>query len=348
MSSLRDDHHVPLWLHTPLLYSQSLSNNLDADVYLKLENVQTSQSFKFRGISLFAQRAKQKSPDTHLIIASGGNAGLAAACAAKAVGLKCSVYLPLGLNSKFLETLKEQGAEIIEEGVNYAAALKKAREAVAQDERSVGGGGLLAGIMVGCKNANWDDVLIGTFETIGSDCFYQSMSANRQKEKTGLTDTMNPKFTIFHDSEHDVELVRLNAITSVASSLGASSPAPGAVRMALDRKGPVKCALVPDLLSMQIAARFAEDHKFLVELACSTTLVPAYNKQIFDQIVPPAVVVGDDNNSSKKHRTIVFIVCGGTKISIKELARYGSTTVNNGESNFWEIFIDGEALQVNQ
>lgn len=97
--------------------------------------MQPSQSFKFRGISLIAQKAKDRSPDAHLVIASGGNAGLAAACAAKAVGLKCSVYLPVGLDSKFLERLKEQDAYVFEHGVNYDAAYKKAQQVVREDER---------------------------------------------------------------------------------------------------------------------------------------------------------------------------------------------------------------------
>lgn len=51
--------------------------------------------------------------------------------------MKCSVYLPVGLDSNFVATLKEQGPEIIEEGVNYAAALKNAQEAVRKDERKL-------------------------------------------------------------------------------------------------------------------------------------------------------------------------------------------------------------------
>lgn len=149
---------------------------------------------------------------------------------------------------------------------------------------SVGGGGLLAGIILGCKKAGWDDgkrlasycfcifsktkkkkklfglstVLIGAFETIGADCFYQSIQANRQPPETRSSSTCaSPRWISFYDPRHEVTLVRLNAITSVASSLGASSPAPGVVRMALDRAGPVRCALVPDSLSMHIAVKFA-------------------------------------------------------------------------------------------
>ena len=108
---------LPLWLQTPLLYSQYISTSIDCDAYLKLEvrthnrkdpsdlthrnyqNLQPSQSFKYRGMSLIAKEAKEKSKAAHLIIASGGNAGYAAAChAAKIVGIACTVFLPAGLS----------------------------------------------------------------------------------------------------------------------------------------------------------------------------------------------------------------------------------------------------------
>lgn len=50
---------------------------------------------------------------------------------------------------------------------------------------SVGGGGLLGGIIVGCKNENWDDVPIIGLETIGSDCFHHSLSLNRTPGHVG-------------------------------------------------------------------------------------------------------------------------------------------------------------------
>jgi L-serine/L-threonine ammonia-lyase len=52
-------------------------------------DLQRSQSFKDRRISLFAQKCKEvHGPDVHLIIASGGNAGLAVACAANVLNVR--------------------------------------------------------------------------------------------------------------------------------------------------------------------------------------------------------------------------------------------------------------------
>lgn len=97
------------------------------------QNLHPSHSFKYRGISLFAQRAKGTyGPSVHLIIASGGNAGLAAACAAKLLEVRCSVYLPEGASQSTLEFLEREGAEVIITGRFYEEALTAAREAVEQ------------------------------------------------------------------------------------------------------------------------------------------------------------------------------------------------------------------------
>jgi len=61
----------------------------------------------------------------------------------------------------------------------------------------------------------------------------------------------------YHDKQYRVNLVRLPEITSVVSSLGLSTPDAGAVRMALNRMGGVRCALVPDALAMRTALSFA-------------------------------------------------------------------------------------------
>lgn len=241
---------------------------------------------------------------------------------------------------------------------------------------SVGGAGLIAGVMVGCEMAGWDDgkyttiheslpvltfnirsaVPIVALETIGADCFYHSVHANRKPRLSTVKSPPLPDgMTMRYDETNGVHVVHLPAITSVASSLGASSPAPGAVKMALQRRGSVHCVLVPDALSMQTALSFAglgsilvppnihsdysvlpEDHKFLVELACSTTLIPAYKRRIFDQILPP--------RNDGKRRTVVFVVCGGNKTSLKEMSNYPN--IIDQQSGPWKVWVEGKEIDV--
>ena len=72
-------------------------------------------------------------PGVHLIIASGGNAGLAAAWAAKVLGLKCTVFLPQLASPSTIDFLRKEGAKVVLEGTYYLDALRRAQQAVAAD-----------------------------------------------------------------------------------------------------------------------------------------------------------------------------------------------------------------------
>lgn len=81
------------------------------------------------------QRAKEAhGPSVHLIIASGGNAALAAACAARSLQVRCSVYIPNGALQSTLDLLRRENAEVVVGGQNYAEALRAAKTAVDDED----------------------------------------------------------------------------------------------------------------------------------------------------------------------------------------------------------------------
>lgn len=71
--------------------------------------------------------------DIRFVIASGGNAGLAAACAAKALGVRCTVFLPEGASASTIGILEREGAQVAMEGKFYLDALKAAERLVKND-----------------------------------------------------------------------------------------------------------------------------------------------------------------------------------------------------------------------
>lgn len=81
-----------------------------------------------------------------------------------------------------------------------------------------------------------------------------------------------------------------------------------------------------------------DEHKLLVELACATTLAPAYSPALLDKLVPPQPSI---------RRTVVFIVCGGFKVSLDELAEY-RTILDAQESSRreWEVLCNGEQWRI--
>src|SRR6478752_3270834 len=63
-----------------------------AELWLKLEHLQVSGSFKARG--MFNRMRANAVPAAGVVIASGGNAGIAVAVAAQALGVRCEVFVP--------------------------------------------------------------------------------------------------------------------------------------------------------------------------------------------------------------------------------------------------------------
>ena len=80
-----------------------------------------------------------------------------------------------------------------------------------------------------------------------------------------------------------------------------------------------------------------EDHKILVELACAATLSPAYNPTLFRKLVP----------QTEKRTMVVFIVCGGFKISLADLEEYkGIVASEAAAGKGWDIAYNGERFTV--
>nr|WP_202523505.1 threonine/serine dehydratase [Kitasatospora sp. SID7827] len=99
-------------------------------VWLALEHLQHTGSFKARGAVNFlrAHRDSGALPEAGVTIASGGNAGLACAWAARREGVRATVFLPVGAPPVKVERLRGYGAEVRFAGGEYAEALAACEE----------------------------------------------------------------------------------------------------------------------------------------------------------------------------------------------------------------------------
>ncbi|QJC57421.1 Phenylserine dehydratase [Polaromonas vacuolata] len=92
-----------------------------AEVWLKLEHMQTGGSFKARG--MLNRLLSNPIPDSGVIVASGGNAGIATAAAARALGVRCEVFVPGVSSLAKRERLAALGAKVVVVGEAYSDAL---------------------------------------------------------------------------------------------------------------------------------------------------------------------------------------------------------------------------------
>ncbi|MGH7889238.1 MAG: threonine ammonia-lyase, partial [Thermodesulfobacteriota bacterium] len=112
---------------TPVTYSYSLSELSGANVYLKLENLQRTGSFKIRGAYNKLHKLS-RTTRAGVIAASAGNHAQGVALAAKLLGMKSTLVMPEGIPINKIVAVKHYGAEIVLCGNNFDEAYKHARE----------------------------------------------------------------------------------------------------------------------------------------------------------------------------------------------------------------------------
>lgn len=105
-----------------------------AEVYLALDFLQHSGSFKDRGAANFtaAHVAAGTMPEAGVVIASGGNAGLACAWAAQRHGVPATVFLPATAPRVKVAKLRSYDADVRMVGTEYAEALEASRRFAAE------------------------------------------------------------------------------------------------------------------------------------------------------------------------------------------------------------------------
>jgi threonine dehydratase len=100
-------------VRTPLLYNDALSARLGRPIYLKLENLQKTGSFKPRGVLTKIASLSDKEKARGLITISAGNHAQALAYAAHANGLRCTVVMPATAQATKVANTRRYGAEVI-------------------------------------------------------------------------------------------------------------------------------------------------------------------------------------------------------------------------------------------
>jgi L-serine/L-threonine ammonia-lyase len=269
-----------LHIRTPLVLHPSLSS-ATRRVWLKLENLQPGGSFKMRGLGALCEQA-HAAGKSRIVSPSGGNAGYCAALAARALGMQADIIVPSTTPEATRERIAATGASVIVHGDVWEDAnryaLQRCETLGAQyipafdhpviwqgnstmiDEiveelpgvdaviASVGGGGLLAGVLTGLERHGRTDCRVIACETEGAASFHAALQAG-----------------------HPVEI---DAITSVAKSLGALCVAKWPVDAI--RRFPHACVVLPDSDALAAVVRFADEFRQLVEPACGVSLAAAY------------------------------------------------------------------------
>ncbi|KAJ5785623.1 tryptophan synthase beta subunit-like PLP-dependent enzyme [Penicillium pulvis] len=129
------------WIETPLIESATLSKLAGCKIFLKLELLQPSGSFKSRGVgNLILSAIKNpanKNKAVHLYSSSGGNAGLAAVHAARDLNCACTVVVPHSTKPMMINKLRSAGAtDVVQHGASWFEADTYLRESFIEKQPS--------------------------------------------------------------------------------------------------------------------------------------------------------------------------------------------------------------------
>jgi L-serine/L-threonine ammonia-lyase len=243
----------------------------------KMDALQPCGSFKLRGVGAWFVQAMDAGVE-RVICPSGGNAGFAAAWCGRQSGMPVTIVVPETTSAEARDSIMRAGAEVVVHGAAFDEASAHARaladagagaflhpfddpllwqghgtlidEIVAADidfdcvVTSVGGGGLLIGILEGLARNGLGHIPVFAVETAGAASLHASLAQGR--------------------------IVTLPAITSVATSLGARRVADTAFQLA--RAQAVTSLVVSDADAVGGCLDFADEMRVLVEPACGAAL----------------------------------------------------------------------------
>ncbi len=109
-------------LETPTLSSPSFSRMLDANIWLKAENLQRTGSFKIRGAMNALSQLSDRDRASGVVAASAGNHAQGVALGAAELGIDATVFMPETAAIPKVEATKAYGATVVLAGSNLAEA----------------------------------------------------------------------------------------------------------------------------------------------------------------------------------------------------------------------------------
>lgn len=269
-------------IQTPLLESHALPARDGQSIWLKMEALQPPGSFKLRGVGHACERYAAQGA-RRFVSSSGGNAGIAAAYAGRKLGVPVLVVVPESSTERARDMIRREGAQLMVHGASFYEANLMARSLLTDTDAfihpfddpllwdghstmidevaqaglvpdavvlSVGGGGMMLGVVQGLRRNGMGNVPVIAVETLGAESFAQAIRAG--------------------------EPVELPSISSIATSLGARRVADAAFQVS--REHDVRNAIVTDKAAVDACLRFIEDHRIVVEPACGASLAMVYGE----------------------------------------------------------------------
>ena len=117
---------------SPLIHSSYFSQLSNSEVFLKMENLQETGSFKVRGAFNRLSAMTPEERGRGVIAASAGNHAQGVAWASKRLGIQATIVMPENVSIRKLLSVREYGAEVVLFGAHLSDALAHASQVAKQ------------------------------------------------------------------------------------------------------------------------------------------------------------------------------------------------------------------------
>jgi len=318
-AAARIEGHV---LRTPSFKSDPLSRLLGFDVYLKLENLQHTSSFKPRGALVKLLSLDDHARKAGVVAASAGNHAQGVAFHAQALGIPATIYMPVGTPFTKVRRTEDLGANVVLSGEGLAEAREMATafaEANGKlfihpydDEKIITGQGTV-GLEMLTDHPELDTLLI----PIGGGGLIAG-SAIAAK-------ALKPDITIIGVEAEAYPSMR-NAVTGVADTSGGQTVAEGiAVKVPGALTRPIIERLVSDYIAVSEASleksiqTYLESQRLVVEGAGAATLAALMDDPAGFKGRKVGIIVSGGNIDSRLLSSILLrgLVRGGQLVRLR-------------------------------
>lgn len=217
--SIRADIH-----ETPLIHSAKLSALTGANIYLKMEHLQLTSSFKIRGVLSKLKNIPQSEFDKGFVAASTGNHAAAFGYASEKFGFKGTLFLPEEIESEKLKSIENYDVKKILFGKTsmetetkasqYALSIKGILIHPYNDEDIINGQGTIA-LEIESQLPQVDTIIapIGGGGLISGICSY--FSENKKVNVLGCQPINAPEM---HDSLKAGKICQPSSLKTIADA----------------------------------------------------------------------------------------------------------------------------------
>ncbi|KAL5393003.1 hypothetical protein PMIN06_006374 [Paraphaeosphaeria minitans] len=317
------------WVETPLRESYALSQAAGCRIFLKLETLQPSGSFKSRGIGHYLVKRVEELPahinNPHIFCSSGGNAGLAAVHASRTLGVPCTVVVPSTVKQLMVTKIKAAGAyEVLQHGDAWADADKYMREELMPqageaaiyappfDHPDIWAGN--SSIMYEIANQMPDSPADAIVCSVGGGGLLNGIAMALDDlclfDSTTVVGVETAGAESLAAAVRAGELVTLPRITSQATSLGCAR----VTQLTLDtaQRQSFKGVVLPDAEAAMGCWRLADDERIMVELACGVNVALCYDGRLEKAL----------GRKVRPDEKVVIVLCGGSNVTVNMLSEW--------------------------